>query len=126
MPVPFVSAAANPGLARWRDTKGEDMFFNDDPYPGDNWDPGTMMNGYRGDNMMDGGGWFMMIFGLILLVLTVAAVVWAFRASGSHPTDTSRGVGPVSGSARDVLDQRLARGEISPEDYSASRTLLDQ
>ncbi len=99
------------------------MFFNGDTYPGDNWHPGKMMDGYGNNDMMDGGAWIMTIFGLLFLALTVAAILWAFRASGSHPTGTSRNVGP--GSARDVLDLRLARGEIKPEEYGAARALLD-
>ena len=102
------------------------MFFNDDPYPGGNWHPGHMMDGHRGNGMMDGGGWIMMIFGVFLLLLTVAAILWAFRATRPHPTDTDRAVGSTSGSARDVLDVRLARGEVTPEEYTATRALLDQ
>lgn len=99
------------------------MFFNNDVYPGDNWYPGRMMDGYRGDNMMDGGGWIMVIFMLILLVLAVSATLWVIRGVGSNSVGANRSVSP--GSARDVLDLRLARGEIKPEEYSAARALLD-
>lgn len=92
------------------------MFYSDD------WYPGSMMDGNRGNDMMDGGAWVMMFFGLFVLVLAVAAIVWAVRSVGTQPTSTSQSAGP--GSARDVLDLRLARGEVTPEEYSAARTLL--
>ncbi len=63
------------------------------------------------------GGLFMLLFwgGLI------AAAVWVGRAlfnNGSNfPASTSGPAGPARPSARDILDQRYARGEISREEY---------
>jgi uncharacterized membrane protein len=107
--------------------KGEDMYSTDD------WDPDRMMDGSYGGGMMDGGGmWMMVLFGVVLLVLAGTAIFWAFKAAGSRASDNGKVVGPVVGpvvgtvseSPRDVLDLRLARGEISPEEYDTTRTLL--
>ncbi len=94
-------------------------------FPTDDWDPGRMMNGSYGNGtgMMNGGGWLILLIGLLLLVLVGATIFLALRATGSSPT--GRGASPVTGSPRDVLDLRLARGEISPEEYGTTRTLLD-
>ncbi|MEO7352044.1 MAG: hypothetical protein ABIW17_09115 [Marmoricola sp.] len=81
-----------------------------------------MMNGSYGDGMTSGGVWMMAIFGLLFLVLAGATIFWAIRATGSEATGP--GVDPTSGSPRDVLDLRLARGEISREEYGSTRTLL--
>lgn len=58
--------------------------------------------------------------GVVFLVLLVAGVVWLVRR-----TSTS-GAGPrhdatASSSARDILDQRYARGELSREEYLRAR-----
>jgi uncharacterized membrane protein len=43
-----------------------------------------------------------------------------------QPPATGRMVEPPAPSPREILDLRLARGEISPEEYSTARPLLDQ
>ncbi len=72
---------------------------------------------------MGTGGW---ILGGVLTALSVAllvvAIIWLVRVSraGNGP---SRGeVG--GGSARDVLDRRLASGEIDADTYRRLRALL--
>ncbi|WP_299441138.1 SHOCT domain-containing protein [uncultured Phycicoccus sp.] len=65
--------------------------------------------------MAAGHGWGMLIAALALLVLwggVIAAVVAAF---GTRPRATP---GPT---ALQVLDERLARGDIGVEEYSARR-----
>lgn len=91
----------------------------------DDWDPDRMMDRSYGNGtgMMNGGGWLIMLIGLLLLVLVGVAIFLAIRATGAG--STGRGTGPATGSARDVLDLRLARGEISAEEYGTTRTLLD-
>jgi len=88
-----------------------------------------------GDRMMwNGAGagftvvW--MIFGLLLIVLLVVGIVWLFRQvspDGGRPTDQQRppASGPASGTAREDLDRRYARGEISREEYRAIRDDLE-
>ena len=87
------------------------------------------------DGMMwDGaGGGFMvvwLVFGLLLIVLLVVGIVWLVRqvsSTGGGPTDQQRppAGGPPSGSAREDLDGRYARGEISREEYRAIRDDLE-
>jgi uncharacterized membrane protein len=91
------------------------MFANDD------WDRGRMMDGSYG-GMSNGGVWMMIAFGLLLLVLVGITVFLAIKAAGA-PAPTGPGVGQHA-SPREVLDLRLARGEMSPEDYNTARDLL--
>lgn len=92
----------------------------------DDWDPGRMMDGSysNGTGMMNGGGWVMALIALLLLVLVGVAIFIASKATFGLASGV-RGVPPVTGSPRDILDLRLARGEISPEEYGTTRTLLD-
>jgi uncharacterized membrane protein len=85
-----------------------------------------MMHGSYDGGMSDGGFWMMVLVGLLLLVLAGTVILWMVKSAGSNPIDTGRSAGPATGSPRDVLDLRLARGEISPEEYGTTRTLLGQ
>jgi putative membrane protein len=86
------------------------------------------------DMMWDGaGGVFMvvwMIFGLLLIVLVVVGIVWLVRqvsSDGARSSDHQRPSwsGPTAGSAREDLDRRYARGEISREEYRTIRDDLE-
>lgn len=78
--------------------------------------------------MMDGGmfgpgfGWyglFGMLFNIAIWVGIVVLVVWAvqkFTSSGHGSRSNGHGYSQ-SPSARDILDQRYARGELSREEY---------
>jgi putative membrane protein len=64
----------------------------------------------------NGGGWIVMLIIMILLISLAAVAVWFFvthaRAQpGGAPAQSARP------SATDLLDERLARGEISPDEY---------
>jgi putative membrane protein len=77
-------------------------------------------NGWNG-HMGWGGNWWMAIWGTFLMVGLVVLVVWLVRSTatggpGPHPNDPST-------SARQILGERYARGEISTEDY---RERLDE
>ena len=71
-----------------------------------------------------GGGWWMLIWGTLMMAGLVVLVVWLART-----TATTRGVspGPRSedplASARGILAERYARGELSTAEY---RERLDQ
>ncbi len=69
---------------------------------------------------MMGSGVLMMFIGFLVVVAVVAIVVWAvihFTGSGrSHP--------PSDSQARQILDQRYARGEIGEEEYKRIRREL--
>ena len=59
-----------------------------------------------------GFGWIGMIFSLVLLVGIVMLIVWAANrfSSGSRPSNGNQ-------SAREILQARYARGEITREQY---------
>lgn len=72
------------------------------------------------------GAWWMWIPGLLLTLLIVAGIVvlivLAVRSTGrSHDTRPAE-LDP----ARRILDERLARGEITPEQYRGLRSTLDE
>ncbi len=94
-------------------------------FPIDDWDPGRMMDGYDGNGtMMNGGGWVMMFMGLLLLLALVGLMIFlTLRVTG--PGSTGRSAASSTGSPREVLDLRLARGEIGEEEYGTARRLLD-
>lgn len=67
----------------------------------------------------DGGWWIVMALGMILFwALVVAGIVWIVREVGGHRH------GGVGKTPMEVLDERVARGEISVEEYEARRTVL--
>jgi uncharacterized membrane protein len=79
-----------------------------------------MMNG--SGTMTYGGLWMMLLIALVVAVLLGAAIYVALRAVNAQPQISAQ---PGAPSAREVLDLRLARGEISPEEYTAARPLLE-
>jgi putative membrane protein len=73
-------------------------------------------NGY---GMNGGGSWVFGLFllvGLGLLVLLAVRSFGASRSSGDGVAPTA-GKGPGLSTARGILDERLARGELSPTEY---------
>ncbi len=64
------------------------------------------------------GGGFMWLFWIVILGLLVWFVVAATRQPGG------RGEGRKS--AREILDERYARGEIDREEYEQKRADLDR
>ena len=63
------------------------------------------------------GNWLLMGFGMVVFwALLVAVIVWLVRSTGTRPR--------VVSTARDILDERYARGEITDEEYRARRTTL--
>jgi uncharacterized membrane protein len=68
---------------------------------------------------MAAGGW---IFSVLILAILVAIVVWIVSGLGDR-----RGRGTSSSaSAGEILDRRLASGEITVEQYEQLRQALDQ
>jgi putative membrane protein len=77
-----------------------------------------MMNGYYGN--MGWGGW--MVMGVIMVAfwgLVIFAVISLFRSTTSP--SPSR---PNEADPQQILDERLARGDIDAADYQARRTAL--
>jgi putative membrane protein len=77
-----------------------------------------MMDGWDG---MGVAGWFLMT---VFWVALIAAVIWAVAnlfpgRSASEPTPVERPDRP-----EEILDRRLARGEIDPSTYDELRTKL--
>jgi len=74
-----------------------------------------MMDGWYGG--MGAGGWiFMTLFWVALLVLIVWVGTRLFPTRGERGDELER--------PEDVLDRRLARGEIDPETYDTLREKL--
>jgi putative membrane protein len=79
------------------------------------------MDGHMmGGGMMDGAFmWFWAIFALLVLALLVVGVVWLVRTlARSGPTSTTS-------TARQELDLRYARGELTREEYQQRRADLE-
>lgn len=79
-----------------------------------------------GDGWMHGGGyWLGMglhgVFWLVLIAAVVVGIVWAVRSTGRSQDTPPRG----GSSARQILDERYARGEIDREEYQARRKDLE-
>ena len=69
---------------------------------------------------MVGFGLLMMLFGLLVVVGIVALIIWAVL----HLTGAGRPGRPGGPQARQILDQRYARGEIDQDEYQRIRREL--
>ena len=69
-----------------------------------------------------GAGWWILMAAMMVVFwgLVILGIVWVIRSlgPGHHPHHTQ------AGSPLDVLDQRLAAGEITPKEYRERRDLL--
>ncbi len=65
--------------------------------------------------MMWGNGWFGWVFMVLMLALVLGGVLWLVRGSVN---------GGDRNQARKILDERLAAGEISIQEYEERRRLL--
>ncbi len=86
--------------------------------------------------IQQGPDWGHALFGLALLIVFVAVVVWAVlyltrswdhaHHAASGPGAPSAGPAPTgpSSEALRILDERFARGEIDAEEYTRRRDLL--
>ncbi len=70
-------------------------------------------------NMMDGGGWW--IWGTLMMIVAIAVVALVVWLIVNPRADDGR-----SGSARDILSERYARGEIDSEEYEERLKKLQQ
>jgi putative membrane protein len=81
-----------------------------------------MHNGWMGWGA--GGGYGGMWIGPIFLIVILGAAVWAastFISRGGAGTPPSR----TDKTARDILDERFARGEIDEDEYRRRRDALN-
>ena len=71
---------------------------------------------------MGAGGWVLMaIIMVVLLGLLVVFIVWLVGDQRRRP---HRDHYPVGGSASEILDRRLATGEISVQEYERLKAIL--
>jgi len=86
----------------------------------------TVMTYWDNGHMDYGWGIVMMLGMLGIWVLVTVAIVWIFRststptATAATPPVTTTGLsaaGSVTASAEQILAERLARGDIDPEEY---------
>lgn len=80
---------------------------------------------YRMDHdHMDGADrWPMALFMLLAVVAVILLVVWVIR-SGVMTTSHHGSAQLPSDTPLQILDRRLAEGDISPEDYQARAAIL--
>lgn len=71
-----------------------------------------------GGGGMGFGSVFMIVPLVLLIVVVVLLVRWAGGSRGESPRESAR-------SAREILDERFARGEIDDEEYRRRRKLLE-
>jgi uncharacterized membrane protein len=72
-------------------------------------------------NHMSAGGWILSVmWTLIILALVIAGIVWLVSVLGSRETDPRA----REASAREILDRRLASGELTIEQYRALREAI--
>ena len=72
-----------------------------------------MMFGYD----MTAAGWFWMIGGMVALVLAIVAGAWLVARSMANGRQQP-------GTALDILEARLARGEISRDEFEQTKAFL--
>jgi putative membrane protein len=82
---------------------------------------------YWNSDHMDGGWAVVMMLGMLIFwTALVVAIIWAVASSRSSNVSSAGsqtpGVHGRRGDAEDILANRLARGEINPEEY---KDLLD-
>ena len=73
-----------------------------------------------------GNGWFW-IFPLLCMIFMVAMVVMMFRRGGCMPMrrGSSDAPGHTRETPRQILDRRLASGELTREQYDAMRRTIE-
>ncbi len=64
------------------------------------------------------GGFWMMPFMLICIAIVVLIVVLVMRSSGNHKTTN------YNNKALEILDSKLASGEITEEEYQRKKQLI--
>lgn len=75
---------------------------------------------YWGDHMGTSGWIFSILATLIILGLIVGVIVWAVSPRGGRDSGPSA----TGDSAREILDRRLASGEITVDQYARLREAL--
>jgi putative membrane protein len=84
---------------------------------------------YWNSNHMGGGWAFVMTLGMLIFsTALVVAILWAVHSSRSSTMpgvgSQAPGAGSAGGDAQDILANRLARGDIDPDEYQARLDVL--
>lgn len=84
-----------------------------------------MMDGFGMNGLWMGGGW---LFGVLIAAGVVLLIVLLVRlVGGGASRNTSYGQGPqAQGSARQLLDERYARGDLTTEEYQERVRVLGE
>jgi putative membrane protein len=97
------------------------MSVGPDARRGGAWQAGRMY----GDHM-DGWGWMMMVLWSIVAIGFVGIAAWFLMTWGHSGSSDSAPSQPPAKTARELLDERLASGDIDPDDYTRRRATLEQ
>ena len=74
------------------------------------------------DHMDGSGGWWLMgLFMLLAVVVLIALVVWVARSATIHKPGSPA---PQPDTPLQILDRRLAEGDVTPEDYESRAAIL--
>jgi putative membrane protein len=76
-----------------------------------------------GDHM-SGSDWGLMVLWAVLLIVLVVGVIWAVASFARR--DQASVTGGSRASGREILDERLALGEIDPDEYDRLREKIDR
>ncbi len=72
------------------------------------------------------GGWLGMLGGLLLIVGAVVLIVWVIGKTGqSSQSAQGHAAQPTTQDAVEVLRQRFARGEITADEFTAAKQVLE-
>ena len=74
---------------------------------------------------MNGWGWAMMIVWSLVWVGFLGVIAWIAVQWGHATTRQAPPAEPQGKTARDLLDERFARGEIDLDEYQRRRQALD-
>lgn len=74
---------------------------------------------------MMGGGGGMFGFGMLIWIVIIGVIVWAVVQATSRNSQGAGSRPASSQAAREILDARLARGEVSVEEYKKLRETLE-
>lgn len=86
----------------------------------DGWSPGMMMGGWG-----FGGGIFMIVFWILIIVGLVVLIRWLVVSSRSGHGMPGLGGQPGANRALDILKERFARGEINKDEFEERKRTLE-
>ncbi|UOQ83969.1 SHOCT domain-containing protein [Gracilibacillus salinarum] len=80
-----------------------------------------MMNGMNGSVGFMGGGFIFTLFMIIVIVLIVMVSIWMFKTNNKQNYKKGN-----DNESLNILKQRLAKGEISEDEYDRLKNKLDR